>query len=51
MLEECFNKGIINAKIISGKAKGETKGFSILGKLAILGNIKREHDPFKKDRS
>jgi hypothetical protein len=52
MLEECFTKATINSKIITGKARGgETKGLSMLAKLTILGNIKKDTDPLKKDGS
>lgn len=43
LLEECFTKGILNAKIISGKVNGETKGFSMLAKLTIMANIKKDN--------
>lgn len=52
MLEECFTKGILNARIIEGKVKGETKGFSMLAKLTIMANIKKDSgDAYKRDKT
>lgn len=50
MLEEKFTKALLNARIISGKVKGDSKGMSIMSKLAILGGIKSETDPYKRDK-
>lgn len=41
MLQECFTKGIINARILTNESTSANKGMRMLSKLAIMGNFNR----------